>query len=134
LDRERPSFFFQTPEAVSYTLRAFHAAVVIATHLRASLVDAADVVGLAARSLDLLERIATLRNSEVVFGAALLLDVLDLQPVKLHPINLVASFVINHATGEGHRHAALAADETQLGLSLPGQSLFHTVYLVEGAI
>jgi hypothetical protein len=132
--RQTLSFTFQSPQAIRDALRAFHAAVVIATHLRASLVDAADIVSLAARSLDLLERVATFRNSEVVLGAALLLHVIDLQPVELHTINLVARFVINFATGEGHRHAALAADQTQLRLSLGGQSLFHSVYLFDGAI
>jgi hypothetical protein len=64
----------------------------------------------------------------------LLLHVLDFHPVKLHPMNLVARFVVNLASEEGHRHAALAADETKLGLSLGGQTLFHSVYLFEGAM
>lgn len=114
-------------------MRAFHAAVVVAAHLRASLVHAAYVVRPAARSLDLLERVAAFRNREVVLGAPLFFDVVDLQAVKFHPMNLVAGFVINLAAGEGHRHAALAADETQFGLSLRGQSFFHSVYLFEGA-
>jgi hypothetical protein len=61
----------------------------------------------------------------------MLFYVVDLQTVKLHPKNLVASLVIDLATGEGHGHAALAADETQLGLSLRGQSLFHSIHLLK---
>jgi hypothetical protein len=49
-------------------------------------------------------------------------------------MNLIAGFVVDLASEETHRHAALAADETKLGLSLRGQSLFHSVYLVELAI
>jgi hypothetical protein len=50
----------------------------------------------------------------------LLLDVIDFQTVKLHPINLISSVLINLAAREGHRHAALAADKTEFGLSLGG--------------
>jgi hypothetical protein len=127
------SLWFHSPQTIGDALGAFQAAVIIAAHLRASLIHAADIVSRAARSLDLLERVTAFRNREVVLGAPLLFYVIDLQPVKLHPMNLVARFVINFASGEGHRHAALATDETQLGLSLRGQSLFHSVYLVEGA-
>src|SRR5438309_7802643 len=94
----------QSPQTIRDAERAFHSPVVVAAHLRASLVAPADVVSLAARSLDLLERIAAFRNGEVVFGTPALLDVVNLQAVELHPMDLIASFVIDLAAEEAHRH------------------------------
>src|SRR5713226_9496707 len=110
--RRRHRTVFYSPQTIRDTGRSFHSSIVITAHLGPSLVDAADVVGRAARCLNLLERVATFGNCEVVLGVPALLYVVDLQPVKLHPMNLVASLVINIATEEGHRHAALAADQT----------------------
>src|SRR6185295_6004727 len=132
--RQWLSFCFEFPKTIRDALRAFHAAVIVAAHLRASLIHAADVVSLAACCFDLLERVAAFWNREVVFCLPAFHFVIDLQPVEFHPMNLIASFVIDLAAPEGHGHTALAADETQLGFSLRGQSLFHSVYLFEGAI
>src|SRR5438876_11456239 len=96
--RRRHRTVFQSPQTIRNALWAFHAAVIVAAHLRASLVYAADIVRRAAWSLDLLERVAAFRNREVILGLPSLFDVIDLQAVKLHPMNLVASFVIHLAS------------------------------------
>src|SRR6266705_2939434 len=88
----RQSVLFQSPQTIRDALGAFHAAVIVAAHLRASLVHTTDIVRRAAWSLGLLERVAAFRNREVVLGAASLFDVIDLQPMKLHPMNLIAGF------------------------------------------
>src|SRR5436309_2614111 len=88
----RTSRLFESPQTIRDALRAFHSTVIVAAHLRASLVNAADVIGRTAWSRDFLERVAAFRNGEVVLGAASLFDVIDLQAVELHPMNLVARF------------------------------------------
>src|SRR6185295_9734039 len=65
--RQWLSFCFEFPKTIRDALRAFHAAVIVAAHLRASLIHAADVVSLAACCFDLLERVAAFWNREVVF-------------------------------------------------------------------
>jgi hypothetical protein len=122
------------PQTISDAERAVHSSIVVAAHLGTSLIHSANIVSRAGVGLDLLKRVAALRDREVILCLPALLDVIDLEPVELHPMNLVASILIDLPSEEGHRHAALAADQTQLGFPLGGQSFFHSVYLFEGAI
>jgi hypothetical protein len=70
-----------------------------------------------------LKRPAPLRNRKVVFdnGAATAigsLNVVDLQPMQFHPVDLVAGGFIDFAAEESHRHTAFATLEAKLRLAL----------------